>query len=204
MTHQPFDLAAVLRAAASPDGQPATLVTDPIAAFAAIDVGTNDLDQVLTRVAELDRSTLRGADEVSVSLIDAAGKGMTPRSPEHSPVSPTNASTGPAGLRAGHKYRRGGLRQGHGHRAALAGLHPRHPPCRGRELAVDTAPTQDRVPGAINAYSTRPHAFDDQDLPLARAFAGYAGVAIANARLYHATATLAQQMEAAMVRPRRH
>jgi GAF domain-containing protein len=59
-------------------------------------------------------------------------------------------------------------------------------------------PTQDRVTGAINAYSTQPHAFDDHDLPLARAFAGYAGVAIANARLYHATASLARQMEAAM------
>ena len=52
--------------------------------------------------------------------------------------------------------------------------------------------------GALNIYATQPAIFDRDAIELARTFAGYAAVAIANARLYQATATLAEDMRRAM------
>jgi AmiR/NasT family two-component response regulator len=54
------------------------------------------------------------------------------------------------------------------------------------------------VRGALNIYGQEPAAFDDDTVLLAQTFAGYAAVALANAHLYHSTASLAQHMQAAM------
>jgi GAF domain-containing protein len=59
-------------------------------------------------------------------------------------------------------------------------------------------PLQEAVLGALNIYATQPAIFDRDAVELARTFAGYAAVAIANARLYQATATLAEDMRRAM------
>ena len=57
---------------------------------------------------------------------------------------------------------------------------------------------QDAVVGALNVYGTKPDAFDDDAVAVARAFAGYAAVALANAHLYDTTASLAHHMQTAM------
>jgi GAF domain-containing protein len=74
---------------------------------------------------------------------------------------------------------------------------------RARDLGVNSSlsiglPVQDTVTGALNVYATTPEAFDDDAVVLGQTFAGYAAVALANAHLYDTTATLAQQMQAAM------
>jgi GAF domain-containing protein len=59
-------------------------------------------------------------------------------------------------------------------------------------------PVQQPLIGSLNLYATAPYAFDDEDVATARAFAGYAAVAIANAHLYASTSAVAAQMEEAM------
>ena len=59
-------------------------------------------------------------------------------------------------------------------------------------------PLQQAVTGALNIYAAQPAAFDQDAIELARTFAGYAAVAIANAHLYQSTATLAEHMRRAM------
>ena len=59
-------------------------------------------------------------------------------------------------------------------------------------------PMQEAVIGALNVYAAVPGAFDEASVELAQTFAGYAAVAIANARLYQTTATLAENMRRAM------
>jgi AmiR/NasT family two-component response regulator len=59
-------------------------------------------------------------------------------------------------------------------------------------------PVQERVTGALNLYATAADAFDEEATLVAQTFSGYAAVAMANAHLYDATATLAQHLQAAM------
>jgi transcriptional regulator with GAF, ATPase, and Fis domain len=59
-------------------------------------------------------------------------------------------------------------------------------------------PIHDKVTGALNIYAIKPDAFDTDAVILGQTFAGYAAVALSNAHLYDAQATLAQQMQAAM------
>jgi GAF domain-containing protein len=59
-------------------------------------------------------------------------------------------------------------------------------------------PLQEAVVGALNIYASQPAAFDQDTIEIARTFAGYAAVAIANVRLYQSTATLAEDMRRAM------
>jgi hypothetical protein len=67
----------------------------------------------------------------------------------------------------------------------------------GSSLSIGLA-IHEAVPGALNVYAGKPEAFDDEAIILAQTFAGYAAVALANAHLYDATATLAEHMKAAM------
>jgi GAF domain-containing protein len=59
-------------------------------------------------------------------------------------------------------------------------------------------PVQKQVQAALNLYGLDVEAFDDDSRELARAFAAYAGVAVANMHLYDSTRKLAEQLEAAM------
>jgi GAF domain-containing protein len=204
MTDQPFDLSAALRAASSPNHRAdmPRPPTDPSAALgelARIDLREHDLNQVLTRVAELAQRTVTGADEVSVTLLDG-GTGTTP------------AFTGPLALESDERqYQSGGpcvqaAETGEPVLVSDTATEDRWPDYVPAAVAAGVAsslsvplPAREAVTGAINLYSRRPRAFDDDEaLSLGQSFAGYAGVAIANAHLYRTTAALARQMEAAM------
>jgi GAF domain-containing protein len=175
---------------------------EPTAAFAElgrIKLSETSLDQVLHRVAELAKRTLPGASEVSVTLIrDSKAR--------------TVAATGPLALTIDQWQ----YEQGHGPCLdASAGATTLSVPDMTEETrwpdwatrATETGarsslsvglPVQERVTGALNIYGVDPKAFDDETITLAETFAGYAAVALANAHLYDATATLAQQMQTAM------
>jgi GAF domain-containing protein len=189
-----------------PAGKDSGLMTqqpiDPTAAFAElgrIKLSETDLDGVLTRVAELAKQTIDGATEVSVTLVRGSG-------------SHTAAFTGGLAVELDEwQYDRG-----HGpcldaSRASATMSVPdmasekRWPDWTERAAAAGVQsslsiglPVQEAVTGALNIYSTKPEAFDDDAVVLAQTFAGYAAVALANAHLYDATATLAQHMQAAM------
>jgi GAF domain-containing protein len=175
---------------------------DPAAAFAElgrIKLSETDLDHVLSRVAELAKRALPGASEVSVTLV----RGDKAR---------TVAFTGTlASALDEWQYE-----QGHGPcmDAAAAGatvsvpdmaVENRWPSwaARAAEAGARSSlsialPVQENVIGALNVYSVDPKAFDEDAVTLGQTFAGYAAVALANAHVYDATATLAQQMQAAM------
>ena len=59
-------------------------------------------------------------------------------------------------------------------------------------------PVLQRTVGALNLYAAGDQAFDEQAIEMAQTFAGYAAVAIANAHLYSSIANLAAQMQTAM------
>ena len=175
---------------------------EPHIAFAElsqIKLGDTDLPAVLGRVAELARQTLPGAADVSVTLIDAG-------------QASTVAFTGQLALDLDETQYQDGygpcleVAQSSGtvlvpdmatetrwpafaRHAAAAGVHS--------SLSV-ALPLQQAIIGALNIYATAPHSFDPDTIELARTFAGYAAVAIANAHLYAITATLADNMRRAM------
>jgi GAF domain-containing protein len=175
---------------------------EPSAAFAQlgrIKLSDTDLNGVLQTIADLAKRSIPGASEVSVTLV--RGKGTH-----------TAAFTGDLALDLDETQ----YESGHGPcldaSAASATMsvpeittETRWPQwaARAREIGVNSSlsiglPVQDTVTGALNIYATKPDAFDDDAIILGQTFAGYAAVALANAHLYDTTATLAQQMQAAM------
>ncbi|MEV6495224.1 GAF and ANTAR domain-containing protein [Actinoplanes sp. NPDC051633] len=175
---------------------------DPTAAFAElgrIKLSETNLDDVLSRVADLAKRTLPGTPEVSVTLIRGAR-------------AHTVAFTGPVASTLDEwQYERG---YGPCLDAASAAttlsvpdmaVETRWPDWSARaaqagvrsSLAI-ALPVQEDVVGALNVYSLDPKAFDDDAVALAEKFGGYAAVAVANAHFYDATATLARQMRTAM------
>jgi GAF domain-containing protein len=176
--------------------------TDPTEAFAQlgrIKLSDTNLDGVLDTIAGLAKRTIPGASEVSVTLVRGNG-------------AHTAAFTGELALSLDESQ----YQSGHGPcldaSAAAATMsvpdmasEKRWPQwaARARETGVNSSlsiglPVQDTVTGALNMYATRPDAFDDDAIVLGQTFAGYAAVALANAHLYDTTASLAQQMQAAM------
>jgi GAF domain-containing protein len=162
-------------------------------------LGETDLNGVLDLVAELAKRTIPGAHEVSVTLV--AEKDAR-----------TAAYTGQLALTLDEWQ----YREGHGpcldasvsfatyslpdmeseirwpeiaERALAAGVHS--------SLSIGL-PIHEQIAGALNIYATEPEAFDEDAIILGQTFAGYAAVALANAHLYEAQATLAQHMQAAM------
>jgi len=161
-------------------------------------LGEKDVDAVLNLVVELAKHTIPGASEVSVTLIRDKGPYTAAYTSclaldldeaqydlGHGPC--LDASTGIA-------------------TAPVQGADgaTRWPTwvSRCRQLGVHSSlsvglPVQDTVTGALSIYSTKPAAFDDDAIRLARTFAGYTAVVLANAHVYEVTDGLAQQMEAA-------
>lgn len=175
---------------------------DPTVAFTElgrIKLGETSLDEVLARVADLAKRTLPGATETSVTLVRGSNahtaaftgqlaldldelqydRGYGPCL-DASATATTFSVEDMAGETRWPDWAR---------RAARAGAHS--------SLSIGL-PVLDEVTGALNVYSAGPKAFDDDAVKLAQTFAGYAAVALANAHVYDATATLAQQMQAAM------
>ena len=175
---------------------------DPLVAFAELGrmkLGESDLQAVLGRVAELARQTLPGMAGASVTLVE-------------SDRAFTAAFAGQLALDLDETQYQGGfgpcleVAQSAGtvtvpdmaaetrwpafaRQALAAGVHS--------SLSV-ALPLQEAVLGALNIYATQLGAFGQDVTELARTFAGYAAVAIANARLYQSTATLAEDMRRAM------
>jgi GAF domain-containing protein len=175
---------------------------DPIEAFGLlgrIKLGDTDLDGVLSQIAELARRTVPGAAEVSVTLIRSTG-------------AQTAAFTGDLALSLDERQ----YEQGIGpclEAADIAGVvsvsdtatDDRWPEwaARARAQGIYSSlsiglPIRDSVFGALNIYGSKPDTFDDDAVTVAKAFAGYAAVALANAHLYDTTACLAHQLRAAM------
>ncbi|PWR11613.1 histidine kinase [Micromonospora acroterricola] len=158
-----------------------------------------DLEGVLQQVATLAKRTIAGVDEASVTLI----RGRNAH---------TAAFTGELALSLDERQ----YEQGGGPCLDAAATHatvsvpdltreqrwPHYTPAAldaGVRSSMSVGlPVHETVTGALNMYSTKPEAFDDEAILLAQTFSGYAAVALANAHLYDATATLAQHMQAAM------
>jgi len=162
-------------------------------------LGERDLHAVLGRVAELARQTLPGVAGASVTLIE-------------SDRAFTAAFTGQLALDLDEtQYQEGfgpclEVAQSAGTVAVPdMAAETRWPAFARQALAVGVhsslsvaLPLQEAVLGALNIYATQPAAFGPDAIEMARTFAGYAAVAIANARLYQSTATLAEDMRRAM------
>jgi GAF domain-containing protein len=173
--------------------------TDAFAQLGRIKLSETDLDGVFKEIADLAKRTIPGAAEVSVTLVRSKG-------------AHTAAFTGDLALALDESQ----YRLGHGPCLDAAestttqlvsdmASEDRWPDwtSRAREAGAHSSlsiglPVQEAVTGALNIYATSPDAFDDDAVALAQTFAGYAAVAMANAYLYDAKATLAQHMEAAM------
>ena len=157
------------------------------------------LGQVLTRVAELAKATIPGADEVSVTLIEGErarsvaftgdlavqlderqyAKGFGPcmdaaQGGQTITIPDTSAEAGYADFAAV------------AHRAGVRS-----------SLSVGM-PVPQRTVGGLNIYSTSVDAFDAEAIELGRAFAEYAAVALLNAALIDSKDALARQLEQAM------
>jgi transcriptional regulator with GAF, ATPase, and Fis domain len=174
----------------------------PRAAFAELaqlKLGDGDLPAILARVAELARQALPAAAGASVTLVEAdraytvAFTGQlalaldeTQYADDAGPCLEVAQSSGTVAvpdMAAETRWPRFARR-------ALAG---------GIRSSLSVAlPLQENVIGALNIYATAPAALGGEAAELAREFAGYAAVAIANARLYQTTATLAENMRRAM------
>jgi GAF domain-containing protein len=175
---------------------------DPTEAFTQlgrIKLSDTNLDGVLNTIADLAKRSIPGASEVSVTLVRGTG-------------AHTAAFTGDLALSLDETQYETGYGPCLDASAAAATMsvpemasEDRWPrwAARARDLGVHSSlsiglPVQDTVTGALNIYATKPQAFDDDAIVLGQTFAGYAAVALANVHLYDTTATLAQQMQAAM------
>jgi len=181
-----------------PDPKP----LDPADAFGQLGrmkLGGAGLDGILEQIADLARRTIPGAQEVSVTLV---GDGNA-----H-----TAACTGELALTLDEwQYgdRHGPCLDAAASRATLSvpdlATEDRWPNWTGRALHAGAGsslsiglPVHEKVTGALNIYAAEPHAFDSDAIVLGQTFAGYAVVAMADAHLYDAQASLAQHMQAAM------
>jgi GAF domain-containing protein len=173
--------------------------TDAFAELGRIKLNETDLDGVMYKVAELAKRTVTGVDEASVTLM--RGKNAY-----------TAAYTGELALALDERqYAEGGgpcLDAAVGtSMVSLPDLsrEERWPKyiAQAIEAGVRSSlsvglPVHEQIIGALNMYALEPDAFDDDSTVLAQTFAGYAAVALANAHLYDATTTLAQQLQVAM------
>ncbi|MDI6104235.1 GAF and ANTAR domain-containing protein [Actinoplanes sp. NEAU-A12] len=173
--------------------------SEAFARLGRIKLGDVDLSGVLHTIADLAKRTIPGAGEVSVTLLR--------KDRPH-----TASFTGELALSLDQSQ----YDSGHGPclDAAVAAATLSVP-----DMATDTRwpawtsrasrqgvhsslsiglPVQEAVVGALNVYATAPHAFADDTIVVAETFADYAAVALSNAHLYDSTATLAEQMRAAM------
>ncbi|GIF41730.1 GAF and ANTAR domain-containing protein [Actinoplanes xinjiangensis] len=175
---------------------------DPHQAFAElgrIRLADIDIDALLNKIAQLAKSTIPGADEVSVTLL-------------HGDSPQTAAFTGELARALDEKqYQRG---YGPCLDAADTTTTQLVPDTTSEQRWPDWAadaekadaysslsiglPVHEHVTGALNIYATVPDAFDDDAVAIAQTFAGFAAVGLANAHLYETQATLAGHMQKAM------
>lgn len=177
-------------------------VSDAAEAFAElgrIALSENTTESVLQRVADLARSVVPGAAEVSVTLLnDRAGA--------------TVVQTGDLALQLDESQ----YERGHGPclDAAAGGQTviitdarteqrwPEYTPGAVVQGSLSSMsipiPVQKQVVAALNIYGIEARAFDTDSVTLGETFASYAAVAIANMQLYEANSQLAEQLQKAM------
>jgi GAF domain-containing protein len=179
--------------------QPPLYATEAFSELGRIKLSDTDLNGVLTKIAELARRTIPGAEDVSVTLVRASG-------------AHTAAFAGHLALTLDEwQYKQGrgpcldAAEGGAVVSVADISIDERWPDwaAAARDQGIYSSlsiglPIQESVVGALNIYGRKPQVFDEDATALARAFAGYAAVAMANAHLYDTTATLAHHMQAAM------
>ncbi|MFC8618113.1 GAF and ANTAR domain-containing protein [Micromonospora purpureochromogenes] len=172
---------------------------DALAELGRIRLDEAGVDEVLRSVAGLARRSIPGAAEVSVTLLrDTTAQSV--------------ATTGELALELDEiQYEQG---RGPCLDASVSGDAISVPDTadedrwpvwagRARDAGVGSSlsiglPIQEAVVGTLNIYGLATRAFDRDAQELAKTFAAYAAVAVANAHLYENAATLAEQMRAAM------
>lgn len=176
--------------------------TQPQTAFdelARITLADHSLESVMGKIAELTKTTVPGADDVSVTMIENG----RPR---------TIACTGAVAATLDERQYESGygpclasVEGGEPVRIDDLGTDGRWPDwaVKAKEQGVGSTlslpvPIQREVTAAINIYSTQEQAFDDAAVELALTFAAYAAVALANMHLYQAQGRVAAQLQEAM------
>ncbi|SCE78294.1 GAF and ANTAR domain-containing protein [Micromonospora mirobrigensis] len=179
--------------------QPSTSAESAFAELGRIRLDEVTLEEMLGKVAELASRAVPGAREVSVTLVRdvtartvvATGeiardldewqyrKGFGPCLD----ASPSGDSVSVPDMAAESRW------PGWAEHARGSGV--------GSSLSIGL-PIQESVTGALNIYGGAPNSFDPGAIATAETFAAFAAVALANANLYGATATLAEQMQEAM------
>ncbi len=169
------------------------------AQLARIALADHSMESVMTKVAEISKRVVPGADEVSVTFVDRG-------------AARTVASTGSLALvldELQYEHDRGpclaSITDGTIVEIPVMSDEQRWPQFAaaatdrgaGSSLIVPI-PLRRDVAAALNIYSRRARAFDDEGRALADTFAGYAGVAIANMHVYEAQSRVAEQLQTAM------
>ena len=176
-----------------------TLPAEVLAKLAKIVLAEETLDSVLSKVVELAKEVITAADEVSLTLVRRGRAG-------------TAAYTGDLAVQADE--RQYGLDAGPCLDAGRGGealsirdmrTEDRWPAYAPQAASIGVLsslsvplPIQEDLVGALNVYSRRPEAFDEDDIRAGQAFAAYAAVAVANADSFASTAEMAENLRIAM------
>lgn len=177
-------------------------IIDPQTAFAELGkimLGVEPMGAVLERIAHLARRAMPAVDEVSVTLLEGQ-------------KAKTAVFTGSLAVQLDERQYNSGF--GPCLDAAVSGqtilvdtaapdsAYPDFANAALRQGVTQTVsvgmPVPDRVVGALNMYASSDGPVDPETLEVAKTFASYAAVAVANAALYASTAALAEQMQLAM------
>ena len=172
---------------------------DAFAELARISLADHSLDKVMDKVAALTKTTLDLQGEVSVTIVERGRPS-------------TIASTGSLATDLDERqYQRGygpcldSIAGGEALMVKDMDTEQRWPDWAksassagaGSSLSIPV-PLQREVSAALNIYSTDRDAFDEAAVELAKTFAAYAGVALANMHLYEAQGQVAEQLQLAM------
>lgn len=174
-------------------------LSDAFGELGRIVLAEHPLDSILNRIAELAKRLIPGATETSLTLI-------------HGRAATTPAYTGEVAMRLDEAQYAGdagpcleAARDGREVLVRDIAADARWPSYGAAALAAGMRsslsmplPVQQQVIGALNIYGAAPGSFSEESAAVARTFAGYAAIALANAQVFAATAALAEQMKQAM------
>ena len=175
------------------------LPSHALAELGRIDLREHDVAAVLGRIAEVAKQTIPGTAEASVTLVEAGeartaaytgsiALALDERQYEEDRGPCLDAAAGSVMVSVPDMANEDRWKK-FAEAATAAGV---------RSSLSMGIPIQDAVVGALNMYGITPAAFDADSIELARTFAGYAAIALANAHLYASSAALALQMRQAM------
>jgi transcriptional regulator with GAF, ATPase, and Fis domain len=177
------------------DALPRAVVSE----LARIVLSTETLDSVLSRVADLCKKVVVGADEVSLTLV-RAGRAATAA---YTAELAMQADERQYGLDGGPCLDAG--RGGELMHIVDMRTEDRWPDYSPQAVQVGVfsslsipLPIQEEVVGALNIYARKPDAFAEEALAAGRAFAAYGAIAVSNADTFVSTAELAKNLQIAM------